>query len=134
MAYWLLKTEPETFSLDDLKRDKTTPWNGVRNFQARNYIRSMKPGDKALIYHSGKNPAVVGIGMVNSTPYPEKTEETSKEWTQIDVQYVDTLASPVSLEKIKAEKKLADIKLLKQSRLSIVPLSKDQFDLILKLS
>lgn len=131
--YWILKTEPETFSLQQLERDGKTPWNGVRNFQARNFIATMKPGDIALIYHSGKNPCIVGRGTVMGDPYPDHDPKRAGQWLQVDVKYYDTLKKPIPLEILKKEPKLKDLKLFKQSRLSVIPIEEKDYKTILAL-
>lgn len=131
--YWLLKSEPFVYSFDQLVKDKKTNWNGIRNFQARNYLRTAKKGDLALIYHSNEGKAVVGVAKVVGEAYPDVDKETPGDWVQIDVAPVEKLSHPVSLEEIKKNSKLKDILLVKQSRLSVVPLSKTHFELIVKL-
>jgi len=135
MAYWLFKTEPETYSFDQLKKDGVTPWNGVRNFQARNFLRSTKPGDSVLIYHSGEERAVVGLAKVHSAPYADTMEKGPKgEWIQIDVTFDKPLIKPVSLAAIKAQSSLKNILLVRHSRLSCMPLEKSEFETILEMS
>src|SRR6185312_5525644 len=112
--YWLLKSEPSTYSFDQLVRDKRTNWNGVRNFQARNFLKEAKTGDLALIYHSNEGKAVVGIAKVVKEAYVDPDPETPGEWVQIDVASVGKLEKPVSLEEIKKSSKLKDILLVKQ--------------------
>jgi predicted RNA-binding protein with PUA-like domain len=130
--HWLLKSEPSVYSMDQLKLDKKTNWNGIRNFQARNYLRQMKQGDLALIYHSNEDRAVVGIGEVVREAYPDVDPEGG-DWSQVDVRYVKHFASPVELAAIKANPKLQDMLLIKQSRLSTMPVSPTHFDLLCKL-
>lgn len=132
MAYWLLKTEPGTYSFDQLLKDKKTNWNGIRNFQARNHLRKMAVGDLALIYHSGDEKAVIGVSKIIKEAYNEPDEEGG-DWSQVDVQAVSALAKRVSLSTIKATKSLGDIALIKQSRLSVMPLTKEQYDIIILL-
>jgi predicted RNA-binding protein with PUA-like domain len=131
--HWLLKSEPFVYSFDQLVRDKKTGWNGVRNFQARNFLKSAKKGDLALIYHSNEGKAVVGIAKVVKEAYPDVDPETPGEWVQIDIAPVEKLEHPVTLEDIKKNPKFKDILLVKQSRLSVMPVSKAHFDLIVKL-
>lgn len=128
MQYWLLKTEPETFSYDDLKQRTSDRWDGVRNYQARNFIAQMKPGDHCIIYHSGKNPAAVGIAKVISDPYPEPGTDGSR-WLCVDVAAVDSIES-FSLDNMKTHPELSDMMLLKQSRLSVMPVSEKAFEII----
>jgi predicted RNA-binding protein with PUA-like domain len=128
MQYWLLKTEPDTFSYDDLEQKASEKWDGVRNYQARNFIAQMKPGDHCIIYHSGKRPAAVGIAKVVSEPYPEP-EANDLRWLCVDVSAVGPII-PFSLESMKTHPELSDIMLLKQSRLSVMPVSDKAFQVI----
>lgn len=131
--YWLLKSEPSVYSFDQLTKDKKTNWNGVRNFQARNFLKQAKKGDLALIYHSNEGKAVVGIAKVVGEAYTDEDTETPGEWVQIDVAPVEKLEHPVSLDQMKKDPKLKDILLIKQSRLSVMPVSKAHFEQIKKL-
>ena len=141
---WLLKTEPETFSFEQMLKDhlkgKSTPWNGVRNFQARNFLKAMKRGDLAFIYHSGDDRAAVGMAEVVKEAYPDKTPMADKEderkgdWVQVDLKPVLTFKTPVTLKDIKANPALTDIKLIKQSRLSCMPVSAEHQQELLKMS
>ena len=131
--YWLVKQEPEDYSWDDLVRDKKTAWTGVRNFQARNNLRNMKTGDSVLFYHSGKEKSVVGIAEVAKTAYPDPTADDDS-WIAVDIKPLKRLAKPVSLADIRANAKLRDLLLVRQSRLSVVPVSKEDFDEIVKMS
>lgn len=131
--YWLLKSEPSVYSFDQLVKDKKTNWNGIRNFQARNFLKEAKSGDLALIYHSNEGKAVVGVAKVVREAYEDKDKEMPGEWVQIDLAPVKKLHSPVSLEEIKKNPKLKDMLLVKQSRLSVMPVSAAHFDLITKL-
>jgi predicted RNA-binding protein with PUA-like domain len=130
---WLVKQEPEDYSWDDLVRDKKTAWTGVRNFQARNNLRNMKTGDAVLFYHSGKEKSVVGIAEVAKTAYPDPTADDDS-WIAVDIKPLKRLAKPVSLANIRANAKLRDLLLVRQSRLSVVPVSKEDFDEIVKMS
>ena len=132
MAYWLYKSEPSTYSISDLKRDKKTNWNNVRNFQARNNLRKAKKGDLAFIYHSGDDKAVVGIAIVLREGYIDPDPEGG-DWTQIDIGFKEELKKPVTLAEIKKTDALKDIPLIKQSRLSCMPLDEKHFKAILKL-
>jgi len=131
--YWLLKSEPFVYSFDQLVKDRKTNWSGVRNFQARNYLKQAKKGDLALIYHSNEGKAVVGVAKIVTEAYPDEDPGTPGEWFQIDVAPVEKLVHPVSLEAIKKNPKLKEMLLIKQSRLSVMPVSKQHFDLIVKL-
>ncbi len=130
---WLVKQEPEDYSWDDLVRDKKTAWTGVRNFQARNNLRNMKTGDAVLFYHSGKERSVVGIGEVAKAAYPDPTADDDS-WIAVDIKPVKRLAKPVSLTDIRANGKLRNLLLVRQSRLSVMPVSKEDFDEIVKMS
>lgn len=129
MNYWLLKTEPETFSWDDMKSKKVAPWDGVRNFQARNFIKEMRVGDQCLFYHTGKEKAVVGIVKVVKEAYPDPSDETGK-FLMMDVQYHKEVKAHVTLEKIKADKRFKDFYLCTHSRLSVMPVTKEHWDII----
>jgi predicted RNA-binding protein with PUA-like domain len=151
MKYWLMKSEPDVFSFEDLKsRPKATePWNGVRNYQARNFMRDeMKTGDLVLFYHSScEIPGVAGIAKVSSAPYPDKTQFDKKSeyydpkattenprWFLVDVTYQEDLKRVVTLEELKKEPRLSHMRLLqKGNRLSILPVTKEEFELIRKL-
>lgn len=130
MNYWLVKQEPEAYSFDDLIKDGKTDWTGVRNFQARNNLRAMKKGDKVLFYHSVSEKSVVGLAEVSREEFTDPTDE---KWIAVEIKPVEKFAKPVSLEQIKAEKTLENIALIKQSRLSVMPLTKKEFNTILKL-
>jgi predicted RNA-binding protein with PUA-like domain len=133
MNYWLLKSEPDVYSIDDLARDQKTSWNGVRNFQARNALLSCKKNDLALIYHSNIGKAVVGIGKIIREAYPDPDPNRSGDWVQVDVSFVSKLKKPVELETIKKNTGLRNIPLLKQSRLSCMSIGEKEFNLILSL-
>jgi predicted RNA-binding protein with PUA-like domain len=130
---WLVKQEPEDYSWDDLVSDKKTAWTGVRNFQARNNLRNMKTGDAVLFYHSGKDKSVVGIAEVAKAAYPDPTADDDS-WIAVDIKPVRPLAKLVSLADIKANSKLRDLLLVRQSRLSVMPVAKEDFDEIVKMS
>ncbi|HZB12058.1 MAG TPA: EVE domain-containing protein [Chryseolinea sp.] len=131
MNYWLVKSEPGTFSWDDLARDKKTVWDGVRNFQARNNLKNMKKGDLTFFYHSGEDKAIVGIGKIVKEGYPEPKDNN---WIAVDIASDKKLKKPVTLAQIKADKRLADMVLVRASRLSVQPVKADEFDLIMALS
>ncbi len=132
MAYFLVKSEPNTYSWADLVRDKKTMWEGVRNYTARNNLRAMKKGDLLLFYHSVVGKEVVGVAKVAKTAYPDPTAKKG-DWSVVDVAPVKALGQPVTLAQIKGDARLADIALVKQSRLSVVPLSAAHFRRILAL-
>ena len=129
MNYWMVKQEPEAYSFDDLTRDGKTDWTGVRNFQARNNLRAMRAGDRVLFYHSVSEKSVVGMAEVSKEEFPDPTDD---KWIAVELKPVEKFAKPVSLDQIKAEKSLADIALLKQSRLSVLPLTRAEFETIEK--
>jgi len=134
MAYWLLKTEPETFGWDDqVKRGaKGEPWSGVRNFTARDNLRAMKKGDLAFFYHTGKEKAVVGIVKVIKEAYPDHTAEEAF-WSMVDVVAVEPFPRHVTLAEVKADPKLAKMSLVKYSRLSVQPVTDAEWKHICKL-
>lgn len=131
MNYWLMKTEPSTFSWDDLVRDKKTGWDGVRNFQARNNLKAMKKGDLAFIYHSMDDKAVVGIAKITKENYPDPKD---KDWVAVEISPEKKLKRPVTLAEVKADKRLVDMVLVKSSRLSVQPVTAAEFDMIVALS
>ena len=131
--HWLVKSEPYKYAFQSLVRDGTTTWDGVRNFEARNSLRAMKKGDLLLFYHSNEGKAVVGVARVHREAYPDPTAEAGEDWSVVDVEPVVAVARPVTLEAIRSDEMLADIALLKRSRLSVVPVSKAHFDHILQL-
>lgn len=130
--YWLVKQEPTSYSWDQFVADGKTHWTGVRNFQARNHLRTMKVGDHVLFYHSVVGKAVVGIAKVTKEAFPDPTA-TEGDWYAVELRPITPVAPPVTLEQIKQEPKLSMIALLKQSRLSVIKLSKTNFDTILAL-
>jgi predicted RNA-binding protein with PUA-like domain len=130
--HWLVKSEPSAYSWADLSKDGRTAWTGVRNFQARNNLRTMKEGDLVLYYHSVTNPAVVGIAKALRTAYPDPTA-TEGDWSCVDLAPVKPLATPVSLATIKADPSLTEIALIRQSRLSVMPLTQQEYDRITHL-
>ena len=131
-AHWLVKQEPEDYSWDDLVRDGRTQWTGVRNFQARNNLRQMKAGDAVLFYHSGKEKSVVGIASVSKAGYPDPTAK-EEGWIAVDLAPVRKLKTGVSLADIKANAKLRDLLLVRQSRLSVMPVSDSDFAEIVRM-
>lgn len=131
MNYWLMKSEPGTYSFSDLLKDKKTTWDGVRNFQARNNLKSMKKGDMILFYHSMDDKAVVGLGKISKEFFPDPKDN---EWVAVEVSAGKQLKNPVTLAQIKADKRLSDMVLVRSSRLSVQPVRKEEFDIILALS
>ena len=131
MAHWLMKSEPGTYSWDDLVRDGGTQWDGVRNNAARLHLRAMRQGDQALFYHSGEERAVVGIMAITGPGQPDGEDGA---WVKVPVKPVRALARPVTLAAIKAEPKLAKMELIRQSRLSVSPVRDEEWALVLKMS
>ena len=133
MNHWLVKQEPEAYSWNDFVDDGRTAWTGVRNFQARNNLRAMKKGDLVFYYHSVSEKQVVGLARVVKEAYPDPTAEEG-DWSCVDIAPVKALKKNVTLEQIKTDKVLKNIPLVKQSRLSVTPLTKAEFDHLLKLA
>jgi predicted RNA-binding protein with PUA-like domain len=145
--YWLMKSEPDTYSIDDLARDGKTHWDGVRNFKARNNMRVMSVGDEVLFYHSNANPpGVAGVGRICRAAYPdptqfdvkskyfdEKADRSNPRWDMVDVEFVAKARQLVTLPDIKAEAALADMELLRYGRLSVQAVSKEQFERVKKM-
>lgn len=129
MNYWLVKSEPFKYSWDRFLKDKRTFWDGVRNYQARNNLLAMRKGDHVLFYHSNEGLAVVGIARVVKEAYQDPTTEDDR-WVAVDIEPVETLATPVTLEVIKQEKSLRNIALVRQGRLSVMPLTSEEYDVI----
>lgn len=128
--YWLVKTEPETYSWDRFNEMGRDHWDGVRNYQARNNLRNMHTGDTVLFYHSGKERAVVGIAKVVKEAYQDPTTE-DKQWVVVDLVPDRPLKKPITLKQIKEDERLQNISLVRHSRLSVMPLSEEEFDIIL---
>ena len=133
MNYWLIKTEPSTYSWDDLERDGKTFWDGVRNYQARNNLKEMKAGDLCLYYHSVKDKCAVGIAEVIREYYPDPTSE-DPQWVVVDIRPYKKLKKPVTLEMVKSETRLSNMVLVRNSRLSVQPVKKEEFDLVIGMS
>ena len=132
MQYWLVKQEPEAYSWATFAKEGRTAWTGVRNFQARNNLRQMKKGDLVLFYHSVSEKQVVGLARVAREAYPDPTA-TEGDWSCVDLVPAKALNQPVGLDAIKADAKLKDLPLLKQSRLSVMPLAQPAFERLLEL-
>ena len=144
--YWLMKSEPEVYSIDDLARDGSTAWEGVRNFKARNNMRAMAVGDEVLFYHSSADPsAVAGIARVSRVAYPDpsqfdpksdyhdpKSDREKPRWDLVDVEFVAKAKKPVSLQEIREDGALADMELVRYGRLSVQSVTKAQFDRVKK--
>ena len=131
MAYWLMKSEPGSYSWDDLVRDGGTDWDGVRNNAARLHLRAMKRGDEAFFYHSMADKAVVGIMCITGPGQPDGEDGS---WVKVPVEAVRPLSRPVTLAEIKAEPKLAKMELIRQSRLSVAPVREEEWDVILGMA
>ena len=133
MNYWLIKSEPNTYSYDDLVKKGKDHWDGVRNYAARNHMKAMKKGDLAFFYHSVDDKEIVGIAECVTEFYQDPTTDDDR-WVVVDFAPKQKLKKPVSLEEIKKEPALANMTLLKISRLSVQPVTKEEFDYILKMS
>jgi len=131
MNYWLMKSEPSVYSWDDLNRDKKATWDGVRNFQARNNLKDMKKGDLVFIYHSNEGKEIVGIAKITKEGYPDPKD---KDWVVVDIAPEKKLKSPITLAQVKADKRLANMALVKAMRLSVQPVKKEEWDLVIALS
>lgn len=146
--FWLMKSEPDAYSIDDLERDGSEPWDGIRNYQARNNMRAMNVGDMVLFYHSNaKPPGVVGVAKVCKTAYPDhtawnpkskyfdpKSPEDNPRWEMVDVEFVEKTPNMVSLDDLKAEGDLEGMVVTQRSRLSVQPVSKEHFKHVLKMA
>lgn len=128
-SYWLVKQEPETYSWSDFISDGRTDWSGVRNYQARNNLREMKTGDRVLFYHSGKDKAVVGLAEVVKSAYPDPTADDAQ-WVAVDLKPIKALKNPVPLAAIRYDKRLSQLPLIRQSQLSVMSLTRDEFEII----
>lgn len=131
MNYWLVKTEPDTFSWDDLVREKKSVWDGVRNFQARTNLKLMKKDDTVFVYHTGEEKSIIGLAKVVKEAYPDPKD---KDWVVVEISPGKKLKKPVSLAQVKATKKLSNMVLVKASRLSVQPVRADEFALVIELS
>lgn len=131
MNYWLVKQEPEAYSWADFVKDRKTAWTGVRNFQARNNLRAMKKGDDVLFYHSGSGREIVGVSRVAKTAYPDPTAKEG-DWSCVDLVPVKALKQSIPLASVKADAVLKEMPLVKQSRLSVMPVTAAQFKRVLK--
>src|SRR5713101_3392711 len=129
---WMVKQEPEAYSWDDLVRDGKTDWTGVRNFQARNNLKQMKVGDRVLFYHSGTGKCVVGIAEVAKSAYPDSTAD-DPQWVAVDIKPVKPLKESVPLASIRYHPKLSNLPLIRQSQLSVMPITKEEFETIVAM-
>lgn len=132
MANWLIKSEPDVFSWERFVKEKRAVWDGVRNFEARNNLRAMKKGDYCLFYHSNIGKEIVGIAKVSKTAYADPTAEPGEDWAVVEVVPEKAFTQPVTLADIKADKALAELSLLKRSRLSVVPIADAHWKHLLK--
>jgi len=132
MKYWLVKSEPFKYSWEQFQKDGKTFWDGVRNYQARNNLRDMNAGDKVLFYHSNEGLCVVGIAEVIKEAYPDPTIDDER-WLAVDIKPIKTLPEPVSLKDMKAQPALSEMGLIRQGRLSVVSLTKKEFETVLKM-
>lgn len=145
--YWLLKTEPEAYSIDHLKRDKREPWTGVRNYQARNFMMAMRAGDLCIFYHTGEEKQVVGVAKVAGSPYPDPTQFDKKSkyfdpkstkdnprWMLVDVSFVKKFKRPVTLAEVKGDLALRGMMLARATRLSVQPVSQEHFNYLVELA
>ncbi|NDC80192.1 MAG: EVE domain-containing protein [Verrucomicrobia bacterium] len=133
MNHWLVKQEPSTYPFSRFLKEKKVVWDGVRNYQARNFLRQMKLGDSVLYYHSVDERAVVGLGKVIKTAFPDSTSPRGEDWTSVMLGAVRAFPHPVTLDQLKADKKFAELLLLRQSRLSVMPVPPRLFSAIVSL-
>lgn len=133
MKYWLMKSEPGAYSWDDLNNDKWTFWDGVRNYQARNNMKEMEVGDLALYYHSVNEKRVMGIAKIIKTFYQDPSTDDER-WVAVDIEPVETFDNPVTLAQVKADERLQEMVLVKNSRLSVQPVRREEFDLVVAKS
>lgn len=133
MAYWLIKSEPFKYSWEQFEKDKQTYWDGVRNYAARNFLREMKKNDLAFFYHSNEGLEIVGIAKIVKEAYQDPTTD-EEAWVAVDVKPVKKLKKPVSLASIKKEKRLADMALLRLSRLSVQPVKEEEWQVIMEMA
>jgi predicted RNA-binding protein with PUA-like domain len=130
MRYWILRSEPDAYGWDDLVRDGATEWNGVRNYTARNFLKEMQPGDRALFYHSNTEKAAVGVMEITRAWQPDGDDG---KWASVAVKPIEKLAKPVPLADIKAEPRLKDLEMLRQSRLSVTPVRDTEWAVLLEM-
>ena len=132
MAYWLVKSEPSKYSWEQFQKDKKTFWDGVRNYAARNFLKAMKKGDQVFFYHSNEGLEIVGIAVVAKESYQDPTTD-DEAWVVVDLKPKKKLKKPVTLQQIKQEKKLANMALVKLGRLSVTPVTDEEWDVIMNL-
>ena len=133
MAYWLVKSEPDAYSWEQLEKEKETVWSGVRNYAARINLRAMKKGDPVLFYHSNEGLNIVGIAKVVKEAYPDPTAEDDT-WTAVDIKAFKKLKKPVSRDTIKADKRLANMALVRLGRLSVQPVTEEEWDIVMEMA
>ncbi|MEK7264177.1 MAG: EVE domain-containing protein [Bacteroidota bacterium] len=133
MNYWLVKSEPDAYSWKKFLEEKQTVWSGIRNFQARNNLRTMKTGDNVLFYHSNVGKEIVGVAKVIQEAYQDPTTKETA-WLTVDLQPIRTLKKAITLDEIKSDSKLNEMVLLKNSRLSVQPVTKEEFERVIELS
>ena len=133
MSTWLVKQEPSTYPFSRFLKEKKVVWDGVRNYQARNFLRAMKIGDSVLYYHSVDERAVVGLAKVTRTAFPDPTSPKGEEWTSVILSAVRGLPHPVTLDQLKSDKKFSELLLLRQSRLSVMPVPPKLFSAIVRM-
>ena len=131
-SFWIIKLEPSQYNWKQFEKDKETYWDGVRNYQARNNLKNMKKGDNLLFYHSVVGKEIVGIAEVTREAYPDPTTDDER-WVVVDLKPIKPFKVPVTLEEIKTHKELSEIALIKQTRLSVIPITKKEFQVLLKL-
>jgi predicted RNA-binding protein with PUA-like domain len=134
MNYWLVKSDPDTYGWEHLVKEKKTDWTGVRNYQARNNLKAMKKGDPVLFYHSGEGMDVVGITKVTKEFFPDTTTKDGGDWVAVELTPVKKVKKSVTLNEIRATKQLSNIHLVRNARLSVMPLQKEEFDTILEMA
>ena len=133
MSTWLVKQEPSTYPFSRFLKDKKVVWDGVRNYQARNFLRAMQIGESVLYYHSADERAVVGIAKVTRTAFPDPTSPKGEEWTSVMLTAVRGLPHPVTLDQLKSDKRFSELLLLRQSRLSVMPVPPKLFSAIVRM-
>ena len=130
MSHWLVKQEPSSYPFSQLLKDKKVVWDGVRNYQARNFLRAMQVGDQVLYYHSVDEKAVVGLAQVVQTAFPDPTSPQGEDWSSVKLAAVRAFSHPITLDQLKADKRFSDLLLLRQSRLSVMPIPAKLFSAI----
>lgn len=133
MSYWLVKTDPDTYNWDDFEKEKKTSWDGIRNYAARNHMKAMKKGDTVLVYHSGGESEIKGVAKVTKEFYQDPTT-TEVAWCSVELAAGKKLAKGITLSEIKKNSKLKDMVLVKISRLSVMPVTKEEYDILISLS